>query len=98
MRVIITILWGPIIGFFIDLYAKCIKDGAKDAKTIHFPVIVNQIIFFTMVGCALSGATEESAMWLLFAAMACGMSNIYIVETLGEIYTLYFQLYLQAFN
>ena len=84
MRVVITIAWGPIIGFFIDLYAKFIKSGQKDAKTIHLPVIVNQIIFITMVGCALSGATEKAAIWMMFAAMACGMSNIYIVETLGS--------------
>ena len=84
MRVVITVVWGPVIGFFTDLYAKSISGGAKDAKTVHLPVIANQTIFTIIIGCTLSGAAQKSVMWLLFAALACGMSNIYIVETLGQ--------------
>ena len=72
------------MGFITDLYAKCIKDEIRDAKTMLLPCAVNFVIYGVLVITSLIGADHPATMWIMFTVLACGMSNIYIFETLGK--------------
>ena len=83
LRVVVNIVWGPLMGFITDLFGKCIKSEPRDAKVMLLPMFVNLILYTLVVIMLLLGANSAGTLWLLFVCLAIGMSNIYIFETLG---------------
>ena len=82
-RVVISIVWGPSIGFMVDLFGKHVKSEPRDAKVMLLPMFVNLILYTLIVIMALLGANSSGTLWLMFVCLAISMTNIYVFETLG---------------
>ena len=83
LRVVINVIWGPIMGIITDLFGKYVKSEPRDAKVMLLPMFVNLILYTLIVIMALLGANSSGTLWLMFVCLAIAMTNIYVFETLG---------------
>lgn len=85
LRVVVNVVWGPVIGFLTDAYGRCIKEKSRtDARLMLLPMMVNVIVYLLIVSMALFGADSAGSVWLMFFCLSIGLSNIYVFETLGK--------------